>query len=278
MKINPSADWLLRLIKGVFIGSGFILPGVSGGALAAVFGIYERLIGFIAHITHNFCKNLLFFFPVGLGAAAGIFLLSFVVSYFLGAWETQILWFFVGCIFGTLPALWKQAGKKGRRPHHLVLLGISTALSYLLLVWGESAVGGISLPDQPTTWLLAGGIIGLGVIVPGLSPSNFLVYLGLYKMMTDGIKTLDLSVTLPLIAGLVVCILLFSRLMDAVFSRAYAGMFHIIFGIVLASTIMIVPAMNVGVRTWIVCMLACAGGILLGWWMSRLEEHYKPVS
>ncbi len=68
---------MLRFVKGMFIGSGFILPGVSGGALAAVFGMYERLISFLAHITKNFKENVLFFLPVGLGGVTGIFLLSF---------------------------------------------------------------------------------------------------------------------------------------------------------------------------------------------------------
>ncbi|EPM6810198.1 undecaprenyl phosphate translocase family protein, partial [Enterococcus hirae] len=64
---DSGKDWLLRFVKGMFIGSGFILPGVSGGALAAVFGIYERLISFLAHLTRNFKENVLFFLPVGLG-------------------------------------------------------------------------------------------------------------------------------------------------------------------------------------------------------------------
>ena len=71
-------DWMLRFVKGMFIGSGFILPGVSGGALAAVFGMYERLISFLAHLTNNFKENVLFFLPVGLGGVTGIFLLSFL--------------------------------------------------------------------------------------------------------------------------------------------------------------------------------------------------------
>ena len=59
---NNAKDWLLRFVKGMFIGSGFILPGVSGGALAAIFGIYERIISFLAHITKNFKENVLYLF------------------------------------------------------------------------------------------------------------------------------------------------------------------------------------------------------------------------
>ena len=92
------ADWFLRFFKGILIGSGFILPGVSGGALAAVFGVYERIISFFAHVTKNFKENVLYLIPVGAGGLTGIFLFSFVVSYFLGAYEVQILWLFIGCI------------------------------------------------------------------------------------------------------------------------------------------------------------------------------------
>ena len=118
-------DWILRFVKGMFIGSGFILPGVSGGALAAIFGIYERIISFLANITKNFKENVLFFIPVGLGALAGIVILSFGVSYLLGNYEIVIMWFFVGCIAGTIPALWREAGKEGRSQREIIILIIS---------------------------------------------------------------------------------------------------------------------------------------------------------
>ena len=52
--------FLYRFLVGILIGSGFIVPGVSGGALAAIFGIYERIIGFLANLTKNFKENILF--------------------------------------------------------------------------------------------------------------------------------------------------------------------------------------------------------------------------
>ena len=66
MKNNKIVDWIIRFIKGMFIGTGAILPGVSGGALAAVFGIYERMIEFLANLWKDFWKNVLFFIPFGL--------------------------------------------------------------------------------------------------------------------------------------------------------------------------------------------------------------------
>src|SRR5574340_1167405 len=64
-----SMSWLIRLIKGVIIALGFILPGVSGGVLAAILGLYERMLGFLAHIRENFKANFLYFLPVGIGGA-----------------------------------------------------------------------------------------------------------------------------------------------------------------------------------------------------------------
>lgn len=276
MKNNKMADWLLRFVKGMFIGSGFILPGVSGGALAAVFGIYERMIGFIAHLTKDFKKNLLFFLPVGLGGITGVFLLSFAVSYFLGAFEVQILWFFIGCILGTVPALYKQAGKKGRKNHHFVIMAVSFVLSMVFLSFGESLIQG-QVPLNFGTWMIAGGLIGLGVIVPGLSPSNFLVYMGMYKAMTDAIKTLDFMVIIPIGLGGLACLLLLSKLMDYIFKKAYAGLFHAILGVVFSSTLMIIPRnFNYLSLGTLVCLVLCVAGIALGYWMSMLEEKYKP--
>ncbi|MGI6238012.1 MAG: DUF368 domain-containing protein [Christensenellales bacterium] len=275
MKRNR-ADWILRFVKGIFIGSGFILPGVSGGALAAVFGIYERLISFLSNITKDFIKNFRFFLPVGLGACAGIFALSFLVSYAFGSAEVYVIWFFIGCVVGMAPALIRQSGKRGRKPLHIALMLAVTAGAYLLLR-ALAAAEIASLPQNMLTWLLAGGIIGLGVIVPGLSPSNLLVYMDLYKPMADGIKDMQFPVILPLVLGAFGCVVLLSKLMSYIFSRAYAALYHIILGVVFASTLAIIPFdfayLGLG---GLYCLLACAAGAALAYGMSMLEGKYVP--
>ena len=268
----------MRVIKGMFIGSGFILPGISGGALAAVFGIYERMISFLANLRKNFKENALFFLPVLIGAAAGVFVLSFPISYLLGDMEKQayILWFFIGCIVGTLPALFKQAAKKGRKPMHFGVMIITGVIAYILLKTFQGNVqADISL--NFFTWILAGALIGLGAVVPGLSPSNLLVYLNMYKPMTDGIKSMDMMVIIPLIIGAAACVLALSKVMDYLFGKAYAGLSHFILGIVLASTLIIVPLQyNYLSLGGLICLVTLVVGCLLGLWMSRLEDQYKP--
>lgn len=276
LAISSTKDWILRFIKGMFIGSGFILPGISEGALAAVFGMYERLISFLAHLTRNFKENVLYFLPVGLGGLSGVFLLSFLVSFLLGAYETTILWFFVGCIVGTAPALWKEAGKKGRKASDVFIMGMTLVIAYLFLLYGAQLFDG-QVEQNTFIWIIAGGLIGLGMIVPGLSPSNFLVYMELYKAMADGFKELRLEVIFPIALGGIICVLGLSKLMDFIFSKAYSQLFHFILGVVFASTIMIIPTnyTSLSMLGLIFCPILFLIGALLGWWMSRLEEQYK---
>jgi putative membrane protein len=268
-------DWLLRLLKGMLIGTGFILPGISGGALAAVFGLYERIIGFIAHITKNFWQNVLFFVPVGIGMLAGIVILSRPLSFFLENYEVFVLWFFVGAIIGTLPEMWKKAGEQGRSVKHIIIMLATLVLGLLFLLFAEKMFSG-QFPLNTFTWFAAGAIIALGILIPGMSPSNFLVYFGMYKPMVDSFKNLDITVLVPLFAGLVICIILLSKAVDLLINKAYSGLFHFILGIVVASTFMIVPTnYNYLQAGSIICALSCVAGIVVAYYMCLLGNKYE---
>ncbi len=271
-------DWILRLCKGAIIGTGFILPGVSGGALAAVFGLYERIVSFIAHITKNLMDNILFFIPVGLGALLGMFLLAHPLLFVLEHYEVQVLWGFAGCIIGTLPSLWKTAGKEGRDKKYYIIL-ILTAIIGLGFLYTAKKYGEVQLPLNFLTWIFAGILISLGILIPGMSPSNFLLYFGMYEPMIQAFKTMDFPVLLPILIGSIVCLFSLSNLIALILKKAYTGFFHFVIGIVIASTIMIIPLNYnyLNTRTF-VCIAAAGFGALLGFWMGRLETKYKSIA
>ena len=281
MKQKKWLEKVLLGVKGFFIGSGFILPGVSGGAMAAIFGIYERLISFIADIRKDFKKNFIYFFPVIIGALAGLFFFSVVMTALFESFEPQMRWFFIGCILGTLPALQKQSKKKGRTRGNVITAVITFIVATVILVLINYYTAGASNAEHREfpvwSWVLAGITIGLGVIVPGLSPSNFLVLFGMYGSMSYGISKLDLAVIIPLGIGMLACVFALAKVMKIFLEKKYAVMFHFILGIVLASTLMIVP-LDYNYMQWgtLICVLAMGLGVLLGWWMSSLEEKYVP--
>jgi len=269
-KYNPLLDWFVRLAKGALVGIGAIVPGFSGGVLAVVFGIYEPLMRFLSNLRLKFIENFLYFLPVGIGGVIGVVAFSAVVDFAFSNYAAQFTWLFIGFIAGTLPSLIKTSGKEGRKPWHWLLLAGMAGLTFFYMRWIES-IQNVTMSPSIWSWLLSGILMGLGLVVPGMSPSNFLIYLGLYQPMASGIRQLDLAVILPIMAGVILCILVFAKLVSMLFNKAYAVMYHLILGIVVGSTIAIIPS---GVRGWtiIVCALLFAAGALASYILAKLDE------
>ena len=280
MKKENVFDWAFRLIKGMFIGLGVILPGVSGGALAAVFGIYERMISFLSNIFKDFWKNVFFFIPVGIGALASVFLLSHPLDYFLKHNKVQVLWCFIGCIIGTLPALWREAGKEGRKNIHIIITIVTAIIACIGLILAKQYMN-VEVPQNFFTWMMAGAVFAFGFIIPGLSPSNFLIYMNMYEAMNEGIKNLDFSILIPVTIGAIACILIFAKLMGYILKKAYAPIFHFIFGVVIASTVIILPSFEdytgMTITADIVTVLLFLAGLGIGLSMELLEKKFKKV-
>ncbi|MGG6794263.1 UNVERIFIED_CONTAM: DUF368 domain-containing protein [Streptococcus canis] len=278
-------SFISRVFKGMIIALGFILPGVSGGVLAAILGIYERMISFLAHIRDHFIENVLFFLPVGIGGILGIALFSYPVEFLLKHYQVVVLWGFAGAIVGTIPSLVAESTKHSKRDQtDMIWLVATFVVSGLGLYFLNDLVG--TLPANFLTFILAGVLIALGVLVPGLSPSNLLLILGLYSPMLIGFKSLDLMGTfLPIAIGGILAILAFSKIMDFALTHHHSRVYHFIIGIVLSSTILIlipnssssesISYVGAGLGTWVTAFLLFALGIWLGLWMSKLEEKYK---
>lgn len=277
--------WISRIIKGMIIALGFILPGVSGGVLAAILGIYERLIGFLANIRKDFKENFLFFVPVGIGGILGIALFSFPVEFLLQHFQVPVLWAFAGAIIGTIPSLVKESTLQSQRDaiDWAWLIG-TFIISGLFLYNLNSLVG--TLPANFVSFVLAGALIALGILVPGLSPSNLLLILGIYTPMLNGFKSLDLLGTfLPIAIGGALAMVAFSKAMDHALKVYHSRVYHFIIGIVLSSTLLIlipqtgneeaISYAGAGFGTWISAVVLFILGTWLGLWMSKLEEKYK---
>src|SRR5690554_3109296 len=284
--INPLLDWFIRLLKGALVGIGFILPGLSGGVLAVIFGLYDKIIRFLADLRHNFMKNVLYFIPVGIGAAIGIVLFAVVVEKAFGIYAAQFVCLFVGFVAGTFPSLYKTAGKEGRKSSDLWVLVITTIAIFALMV-----VGGQQLTEVAPNfmiWLGSGLLMGLGLIVPGMSPSNFLIYFGLYDKMAIGIKDFDFGVIIPLIIGFIICVILFAKVAAWMFRKYYSGMYHFILGMVVGSSLAIFPtvvfpaftpegldAAGLGFGSSLLfCLVLFIVGAIASYLFSKVEERF----
>lgn len=235
---------LLLLFKGMLVGFGAILPGVSGGTLCAAFGMYEPVMNLMAHPIKEVRKSglcLLFFVS---GAVFGFVGLSGAAAWLMGLDGFAVVFVFIGLICGTLPELWSNAGKCGRGKGAYASLVVSFALLSAAL-WLLRSGGSVELTPDFKGYLLCGLLWGLSFTVPGLSSSTLIMFFGLYESMLDGISSFAPEVILPIAAGIALCLLLLPRITQAAFSRHYAVLSHGVIGIVLASTLAVIPASEI---------------------------------
>ena len=278
-------SWISKMIKGIVIALGFILPGISGGVLAAILGIYERMIRFLAHPFKQLKEDVLYFLPVAIGMLLGIGLFSYPIEYLLEHYQVYVLWSFAGAIIGTVPSLVKEANRDSERDKIDLIWFWTTFIISGIALYGLNFVVG-SLSASFLNFILAGSLLALGILVPGLSPSNLLLILGLYAPMLTGFKSFDLFGTfLPIGIGAVLTLIAFSKFMDYALRVYHSRVYHFIIGIVLSSTLLIllpnagnpesISYASLSIVSYVIIAFFFALGIWLGIWMSQLEEKYK---
>lgn len=231
---------LTYIIQGMVVGAGGVLPGLSGGVMCVVFGIYQPLMEFLAHPLKTFKKFLPLILPLVIGVAIGFIGLSGLTGMLMEKSNTAVTCVFAGLVLGTLPNLWKQAGSQGRGKGSIVGLVASFLVFFGFLIMLKVSTP-VSITPNVWWYLFCGIVWGLSVVVPGLSSSSLLIFLGLYQPLLTGVASLSLGVIIPFVAGGAVCVIGLSRLVNRAFDRHHSLLSHCIIGIVIATTLMIIP-------------------------------------
>ena len=240
MKKSSVAYFFIVFFEAMLIGVGGILPGISGGVLCVIFGFYKPLVDTLSDPIHRLIPNLYIILPLALGSAAGFLCLAGLVADFMEANSTLATCVFVGLIIGTLPDMWSDAGRTKRTKASWVALILTTVLFLGLFMYLK--IGSkISLEPNVIWYFLCGVIWGISIVVPGLSSSSTLIFLGLYQPMVDGVSQLRPDVLIPILIGIVLTIVLLSRVVKILYERYHSVASHIIIGIVIATTVPIIP-------------------------------------
>ena len=266
---------LMRVLQGALIGGGAILPGVSGGVLAVVFGIYRPMMAFFSHPFKELKKNLWLFIPVIIGVALGFWGFAKLMALLFAEDSPYPISLFVGLIFGTVPMLVKSAGSQGRRRGDWLALGLTffVLLAFLILI---ESVSSLDMPLTPLWSLVSGVVWGFSLVIPGLSSSSILLFMGLYTKIMSAVGSLDFSVIIPLIAGIALVAVACAKLVNLLFERHFSLASHAIVGLVLASTLMIIPRSYAGATQGLICLALAALGFAAAWYMGVWGEKIKP--
>lgn len=269
------AQWLMRAIQGALIGVGSILPGVSGGVMCVLFGIYKPMMALLAHPFKTFKQYYKLFIPVGIGFVIGFVLLAKLVGWAFGENMNIATCLFFGLIVGTIPSLWREAGQQGRGKSGWIAFGVSfvALLAFLGMLKFSAAM---TITPNPWWFLFCGVVWGLSLVVPGLSSSSILLFMGLYEPMSNGIGDLKVMVLLPLVIGILISALSCARGVEVLLNKHYQVFYHVIMGVVCASTLLILPTQFAGVGEGLICLacaiVGCVLALLLDKWGDKIKQ------
>lgn len=264
-------NFLSTFLKGLAIGIGAIAPGVSGGALAVIFGIYENLTYAIANIFKDFKRRVLYLFPIGLGGILGILLFSNIIEYLFQHYNIEVRYLFIGLMIGTFPSLFKIANKNGFKKKYAIffLIALSSTILFALLGNGITDIVSGDTPEF-LHLIIYGVIIGFGTIVPGVSSSVILMYIGAYNVVLSAIASINIPMLIPMGIGFVFSFLLLAKIISLLFQYAYGYTYYAVLGFVIGTIIPIFPGVGLSLQYFISFMI-----MIIGFFVSFSLSKYE---
>lgn len=253
MKGNQFKYWLyekmnniLLALKGAIFGIANIIPGVSGGTIALTMGVYEDLISSISHFFKNPKQSLKFLIPFAIGAVLSILLMSKLISLCLEKFPFPTTLFFVGLIMGGIPLLTKKV-KNSKPTISNIFLFLLTFTIVLVMNFVKTSSSEVSLATinfgTMILLLVVGLVASATMVIPGISGSFVLMLLGYYKPIVNTVSALtdfsklghNLTILIPFGIGVLLGIILISKLLEYLFNKYEIPTYYAILGFVISS-------------------------------------------
>ena len=253
---------IITVLKGLIVGGTMLVPGVSGGSMMMILGIYDRVVSAVSSFFKNVRENLLLLILFVGGAGVGMLLfakplLGLIENEF---WRMPTLYFFLGAVAGGIPLILKQAKVERfswKIPVWIVIgLAVVWLCSLLPSAGADSRQEGIA---GMAALLLAGVLAAIALVLPGISVSSFLLMLGLYDEMILAISELYLPFLVPLGAGLLLGVILTTKILEYAMKTYPQPAYLMILGFVVGSLAEVFPGIPSGWEI-LLCLVTLAAG------------------
>lgn len=237
-------EFFKSLGMGAGIGIAMIIPGVSGGTIAVLFNIYDKLIGAISDLRRDFKNSFFYLLPIILGALVGIAAMYFPLKYAIEYAPMPTILLFAGLMVGSFPKLCKDTYKKGVKWTDIIAFILP--LAFVVGICFIPALGQANLGADMPVWgyfvlILIGAVASCALVVPGVSGSLLLLIFGYYQPILDTVSALLTSfghslLVLALFAvGLIVGFFTIAKLMKFLLKKFPRGTGWAILGFVFGS-------------------------------------------
>jgi putative membrane protein len=258
---NSVTLFISRLAKGFIIGASMLVPGVSGGTMAILLGVYDELISAVSSLRKSFRANCGLILQFAAGGAAGMVLLSGPVLAALETWTKPVLFFFMGAIVAGIPPIYRKVRVSRVKARNILVAALGAAIA----VAARYLPAGLYTPDSgfsasgAAMLLAAGFIIAIALILPGISGSYVLLMLGMYDLTLSAFHHVELAYVVPLGIGILGGIFSAAKLIDRQMRQHPQFTYMLIIGFMIGSVAEVFPGMPDG-REIVVCALTAAAG------------------
>lgn len=256
--------WLSIFLRGIPIGLSFTLPGVSGGTIALVLGLYDRLVQAIKKV------NLNILMPVALGAVLGIWIGSRFITFFLEQYHNQTMAFLLGLVvFST-----KVTIDEGRLSYKGII-ALVTAFVIAIVLWNYSVEEVMAGTVSNLQLFLAGFISSIAMILPGISGATLLIMLGLYGGVLEAVNQFNFLVLLFYGLGAVAGLFTFSWILSYLLNKHRSITMMTLTGLILGSARAVIPS-RVGIVE--IISFSLGAGIILLLSNEKVREYIRSLT
>ena len=235
--------FITNFFKGILIGAGCILPGISSGVLCVIFGIYDLLLDSVLNFFHDIKKNFNFLCPIVFGGLIGMIIFSNFLQYLLLKYPIQTKSIFIGLILGGVVLLFRQIIKeKGWKKQNIIYFFISFMIG-VGMVYLEHKLSIKNLENVSFLYLvLSGFLMSIGIVVPGVSSTIILMLLGTYSYYLTAVSNLFLPVLIPMSIGVFLGSLLIMKMIKILLEKYYEKTMYSIIGFSIGAIFVLFPS------------------------------------
>lgn len=277
---------LKELIAGISVGIANAIPGVSGGTMLVISGVFEKMTTSVSNVLSKNKKDqkeaIIFLLKLGLGVAIGIIVFAKLLNSILFRHiPTQTIFWFMGMVAFSVPVFLRREMKAQKLNWIPFILGLAVIAVISYFAPPKTSIELDQLPNidilHLCTMILIGLIGGFGMIIPGVSGSMILLIIGKYYLFTTyiaKITTFRFDVILSLgfiVIGILIGIVTSSKLCKYLFKVAPKQTNSFILGLILASAIALFPinTLSLDIISIITYFIAFIFGAFLVWLMDK---------